>query len=75
MVPTKPDQAAGKKDAERPPVDRGIGLCARCVWVRPQPTKRGRVFYRCARADEDDRFMQYPPVPVLRCTGFEEAPA
>ena len=64
MNPFDGKQAAGKDV---------IGLCGRCRSVRAQETKRGAVFYRCARADEDERFMRYPPIPVLRCEGFEES--
>jgi len=60
-------------DHEAPPRpdSREIGLCASCQHLRAQNTRRGAVFYRCARADEDDRFMQYPPLPVMRCAGHE----
>ena len=47
------------------------GLCAGCRALRAQGTKRGAVFFRCARADEDDRFMRYPPIPVMECGGFD----
>jgi hypothetical protein len=47
------------------------GLCADCRSLRAQCTKRGVVFFRCARADEDDRFMRYPPIPVMKCGGFD----
>ena len=50
-----------------------IGLCATCRHVRAQHTRRGAVFYRCARADEDERFLQYPPIPVTRCSGHERS--
>jgi hypothetical protein len=58
---------------ERPdsPDESTIGLCVNCLHLRSQQTRRGAVFYRCARADDDDRFMRYPPVPVRRCLGFE----
>jgi hypothetical protein len=36
-----------------------------------QGTKRGVVFFRCTRADEDTTFDRYPAIPVLRCHGFE----
>jgi hypothetical protein len=62
------DESAGESGAD---VDT-IGLCAACLYVRAQNTKRGAVFYRCARADEDEAFMRYPPIPVARCVGFEE---
>jgi hypothetical protein len=51
--------------------DPSVGLCERCVWSRVQGTKRGSVFYRCGRADENDAFLRYPPLPVDRCSGFE----
>lgn len=42
-----------------------------------QGTRRGGVFIRCTRADEDRAFDRYPAIPVLSCHGFEgrgEAP-
>ena len=47
------------------------GLCDRCRWLRIQRTQRGARFYRCGRADEDATFQRYPPLPMLRCAGFE----
>lgn len=35
--------------------------------------RRGSVFFRCARADTDARFVRYPPLPVLACPGYEDA--
>lgn len=61
------DEADQRHAGER----RQLGLCATCQHLRRQDTRRGTVFYRCLRADEDDRFMQYPPIPVLRCRGHE----
>lgn len=49
----------------------GVGLCSSCQFMIEQGTKRGTVFFRCARADEDPRFNRYPAIPVLRCDGFE----
>ena len=34
---------------------------------------RGSIFFRCARADTDSRFVRYPPLPVRTCPGYEEA--
>ncbi len=48
-----------------------IGLCASCQHLLSQGTKRGAIFYRCGRADGDDRFLRYPPMPVLHCPGHE----
>ena len=49
----------------------GLGLCTSCLHIRIQSTRRGARFYRCARADEDERFARYPPIPVRRCRGHE----
>ena len=51
--------------------DSEVGLCATCSWVQLVKNKRGSVFYRCLRADTDPRFVRYPPLPVLRCPGYE----
>ncbi|HXM37594.1 MAG TPA: hypothetical protein VN908_02920 [Gemmatimonadales bacterium] len=58
---------------ERPkplPAD-SVGLCATCRRVRIVTNRRGSVFYRCARADVDPRFVRYPPLPMLACPGYE----
>ena len=49
----------------------GGGLCATCKWVRIARNRRGSVFYRCLRAETDPRFVKYPPLPVLRCPGYD----
>ena len=54
-----------------PTLDPSIGLCSVCDHVIRQETKRGAVFYRCGRADEDPSFRRYPPIPVGQCPGFE----
>ncbi|MGH7673176.1 MAG: hypothetical protein ACREMC_09755 [Gemmatimonadales bacterium] len=48
-----------------------VGLCATCRWMRTVTNRRGSVFYRCARADDDPRFARYPPLPVRSCPGYE----
>jgi hypothetical protein len=48
------------------------GLCATCRWMRIVTNRRGSVFYRCALADTDPRFVRYPPLPVLECSGYEK---
>ena len=54
----------------RPP-GREVGLCSSCGFARIQRSARGGVFWRCARADSDPRFVRYPPLPVRACAGFE----
>ncbi|MFK7896898.1 MAG: hypothetical protein AB8G23_13730 [Myxococcota bacterium] len=63
--------AAAEAEA-RVTLRRSIGLCADCQFRREQRSQRGSIFYRCARADGDDAFSRYPPLPVLRCRGFLE---
>lgn len=50
-----------------------VGLCLTCRWKRAVLNRRGSVFFRCARADSDARFVRYPPLPVLSCPGYEDA--
>lgn len=52
-------------------LDPSIGLCSACRFVVRQDTKRGAVFYRCGRADDDPAYRKYPPIPVGDCPGFE----
>jgi len=60
----------------RSSVSTGPGLCGRCRHVRRVENRRGSTFYLCRLAEVDPRFRRYPPLPVLRCAGFEpeEAP-
>jgi hypothetical protein len=41
--------------------------------MRAVTNRRGSVFYRCALAETDSRFVRYPPLPVLACPGYEAA--
>jgi hypothetical protein len=52
-----------------------VGLCFTCRWARRVINRRGSTFFRCSRAETDPRFVRYPPLPVLRCEGFEEEEA
>jgi hypothetical protein len=54
-----------------PEVDRRVGLCADCLYVRVIKSARGSAFYLCQRAEQDPRFSKYPRLPVLACGGFE----
>ncbi len=55
----------------RPPA----GLCDRCRHQQLVRTGRGSEFSLCRLHKTDPRFRKYPPVPVLRCPGFESATA
>lgn len=47
------------------------GLCATCVHARRIESARGSVFVLCARSRDDARFPKYPPLPVVRCAGWQ----
>lgn len=51
------------------------GLCGTCEHVKRAENKRGSVFYMCRLADTDAAFRKYPPLPVLRCHGYQPHPA
>lgn len=52
-----------------------VGLCGRCVHLRIIENRRGSRFHMCERALTDRRFAKYPPLPVLRCPGYEPVDA
>ena len=45
------------------------GLCAECrhLWLAVSARS---AFVRCGLAEEDARFLRYPPLPVRECSGF-----
>ena len=47
------------------------GLCGTCAHAKCNQNTRGSVFWQCLKAQSDSRFSKYPPLPVLRCHGFE----
>jgi hypothetical protein len=49
------------------------GLCNSCRHQRLVPNTRGSVFSLCERSRTEPEFRRYPPLPVLRCPGFERA--
>lgn len=48
-----------------------VGLCWDCRWARRVTSSRGSVFYLCRRAETDPAYPKYPPLPRLRCAGYE----
>ena len=49
----------------------GAGLCDRCLHQQVVRNTRGSRFSLCRRSKSDPDYARYPPVPVLRCRGFE----
>jgi len=47
------------------------GLCGSCSHARRMQSDRGSVFIRCELSFADSRFVKYPRLPVLSCTGYE----
>ncbi len=47
------------------------GLCDACRHQQVVRTTRGSVFSLCRRSKTDARYAKYPPIPVVRCPGFE----
>jgi hypothetical protein len=48
------------------------GLCADCIHRKEIRSARGSIFVMCLRSFSEPEYPKYPPLPVLRCTGFEE---
>ncbi len=51
-------------------VSASPGLCAECrhLWLAVSARS---AFVRCGKAEEDERFLRYPGLPVRACSGFE----
>ena len=47
-----------------------VGQCSLCEFATVQSNPRGNQFWRCLRADSDERFLRYPPLPVADCRGY-----
>lgn len=50
------------------------GLCETCRWRR-DVRGAASTFVMCTRGLTDPTFARYPALPVLRCGGYETAPA
>src|SRR5687768_4876058 len=48
-----------------------IGLCEICRHARRITSDRGSVFVMCSLSRTNPAFPKYPPLPVLRCGGFD----
>jgi len=65
---------SGQSDRGNPEAnDPAIGLCSDCQHCRI--VKGGRsTFYMCRLALTKPEFRKYPPLPVLRCSGYQPLP-
>ena len=58
-------------EVNREELQRKVGLCADCRFMRHLESDRGSIFYLCQRSLTDASFPKYPRLPVLRCVGHE----
>ncbi len=58
-------------EAKREELQRSVGLCADCRFMRRMESDRGSIFYLCERSATDASFPKYPRLPVLQCVGHE----
>jgi uncharacterized protein (TIGR00290 family) len=49
------------------------GLCATCLNAKVVKSDRGSAFFRCLLSERNSEFPRYPRLPVLTCSGWEEA--
>ena len=52
-----------------------FGLCADCRHARRIRSGKGSEFLLCGRGAEDPAYTRYPPLPVVRCPGYERGEA
>jgi hypothetical protein len=50
--------------------DAAIGLCSTCQHCRTVKGERS-TFYLCGRSFTQPEYRKYPPLPVLRCPGYD----
>jgi hypothetical protein len=48
------------------------GICSNCRHAELIRSGRGSTFVLCGLSRTDPRFPKYPPLPVLRCAGYDE---
>jgi hypothetical protein len=44
------------------------------VHARRVTSAKGSTFVLCGRSATDARFPKYPPLPVIRCAGYDSPP-
>jgi hypothetical protein len=49
------------------------GLCADCDHARHIESDRGSVFILCELSRTEQRYPQYPCLPVLSCGGYKKS--
>jgi len=49
------------------------GLCRDCQHARRIESDRASIFLMCKLSFADSRFVKYPRLPVLACSGYQPA--
>jgi hypothetical protein len=49
------------------------GLCADCANAQRIESSRGSAFLLCQLSRTDPRFLKYPRLPVLSCSGYAQS--
>ncbi len=57
-------------EADDKPIRTDPGLCRNCQHARRIESDRGSIFLMCELSFEDPRFVKYPRLPVLACSGY-----
>jgi hypothetical protein len=57
-------------ESNNAPADPHTGLCKNCCHARRIENDRGSIFIMCKLSFEDSRFVKYPRLPVLVCSGY-----
>jgi hypothetical protein len=47
------------------------GLCASCVHAQAIESSKGSTFTLCRLSFTDPRFVKYPRLPVVVCSGYQ----
>jgi hypothetical protein len=46
------------------------GLCTDCAYAQVVESDRGSIFLLCELSKSDPRFVKYPRLPMLSCSGY-----
>ncbi len=67
------DRPARDPGTDARPGDPSVGLCFDCAHAQTVPSARGSTFWLCGLSKFELGFAKYPPLPVLRCSGYKLA--